>query len=239
MTGDIMQRINDHQRIENILTTSSLNVLFSTMNFLVFSFVLAYYSLQIFAIFIIGSFLYFLWILFFLKKRRELDYKRFSQISNEQSKVIEIINGMQEIKLHNAEKQKRWNWEHVQAKLFNISIKSLALEQYQSVGSNFLNEIKNIIITIISAKFVIEGEITLGMMLAISYIVGQLNSPIQQFINFIRQLQDAKISLERLGEIHNKKDEDEETVSNIKKIELDSDIKISNIDFTFNSLYLF
>ena len=233
MTGDIMQRINDHQRIENILTTSSLNVLFSTMNFLVFSFVLAYYSLQIFAIFITGSFLYFLWILFFLKRRRELDYKRFSQISNEQSKVIEIINGMQEIKLHNAEKQKRWNWEHVQARLFNISIKSLALEQYQSVGSNFLNEIKNIIITIISAKFVIEGEITLGMMLAISYIVGQLNSPIQQFINFIRQLQDAKISLERLGEIHNKKDEDEETVSNIKKIELDSDIKVSNIDFRY------
>ena len=137
------------------------------------------------------------------------------------------------IKLHNAEKQKRWNWEHVQARLFNISIKSLALEQYQSVGSNFLNEIKNIIITIISAKFVIEGEITLGMMLAISYIVGQLNSPIQQFINFIRQLQDAKISLERLGEIHNKKDEDEETVSNIKKIELDSDIKVSNIDFRY------
>src|SRR5690606_35101770 len=121
--------INDHQRIESILTTSSLNVLFSAMNFLVFSFVLAYYSVQIFLIFLVGSVLYFSWIFIFLKRRRELDFKRFSQLGSEQSKVIEIINGMQEIKLHNAEKQKRWNWEHVQARLFNISIKSLALEQ--------------------------------------------------------------------------------------------------------------
>lgn len=233
MTGDILQRINDHQRIESILTTSSLNVLFSAMNFLVFSFVLAYYSVQIFLIFLVGSVLYFFWIFIFLKRRRELDFKRFSQLGSEQSKVIEIINGMQEIKLHNAEKQKRWNWEHVQARLFNISIKSLALEQYQSVGSNFLNELKNIIITIIAAKFVIEGQITLGMMLAISYIVGQLNSPIQQFIDFVRQLQDAKISLERLGEIHNKEDEDIETENSIKNIDTQADFEIKDIDFRY------
>tara|TARA_R110002020_G_scaffold75065_6_gene191426 strand:- start:2678 stop:4867 length:2190 start_codon:yes stop_codon:yes gene_type:complete len=233
MTGDILQRINDHRRIETILTTSSLSVLFSAMNFLVFSLVLAYYSLQIFTIFLIGSLMYFSWIFIFLKKRRELDFKRFSQVSNEQSKVIEIINGMQEIKLHNAEKQKRWNWEHVQARLFNISIKSLALEQYQSVGSNFLNELKNIIITIIAAKFVIEGEITLGMMLAISYIVGQLNSPIQQFINFVWQLQDAKISLERLGEIHNKEEEDIAINNSLKEIDLKADFQIKNIDFRY------
>lgn len=233
MTGDILQRINDHRRIETILTTSSLNVLFSVMNFLVFSFVLAYYSLQIFMIFLFGSVLYFSWIFIFLKKRRELDFKRFSQVSSEQSQVIEIINGMQEIKLHNAEKQKRWKWEHVQARLFNISIKSLALEQYQSVGSNFLNELKNIIITIISAKFVIDGEITLGMMLAISYIVGQLNSPIQQFINFVRQLQDAKISLERLGEIHNKENEDINTGNIIQNIDLDLDFQLKNINFRY------
>ena len=147
--------------------------------------------------------------------------------------MIEIINGMQEIKLHNAEKQKRWNWEHVQARLFNISIKSLALEQYQSVGSNFLNELKNIIITIIAAKFVIEGEITLGMMLAISYIVGQLNSPIQQFINFVWQLQDAKISLERLGEIHNKEEEDIAINNSLKEIDLKADFQIKNIDFRY------
>lgn len=233
MTGDILQRINDHQRIESILTTSSLNVLFSAMNFLVFSFVLAYYSLQIFMIFIIGSILYFSWIFLFLKRRRELDFKRFSQLGSEQSKVIEIINGMQEIKLHNAEKQKRWNWEHVQARLFNISIKSLALEQYQSVGSNFLNELKNIIITIISAKLVIEGQITLGMMLAISYIVGQLNSPIQQFIDFVRQLQDAKISLERLGEIHNKEEEDINAENSINTIDLNADFQLENVDFKY------
>lgn len=210
MTGDILQRINDHQRIEQILTTSSLSVLFSLINFIIFSLVLAYYNLEIFAIFLIGSALYFAWILIFLKRRKELDYKRFAQVSNEQSTVIELINGMQEIKLHNAEREKRWKWELVQAKLFNISIKNLALEQYQSVGSSLINELKNIIITVLSAKLVIEGEITLGMMLAISYIVGQLNSPIQQFIIFIRQLQDANISLERLSEIHNKLNEDED-----------------------------
>ncbi len=208
MTGDILQRINDHKRIERILTTSSLSVLFSMVNLVVFSFVLAYYNLLLFVIFLVGSFLYFLWIAIFLKKRRDLDYKRFSQVSQEQSKVIELINGMQEIKLHNAEKQKRWGWEFGQARLFKISIEGLALEQYQNVGSGFINEVKNILITILSAKLVIDGEITLGMMLAISYIVGQLNSPIAQLINFIRELQDAKISLERLSEIHNKEDEE-------------------------------
>lgn len=232
MTGDILQRINDHRRIEQILTTSSLNVLFSLVTFTVFTFVLAYYSLLIFSIFIGGSILYFLWVAIFLKKRKKLDYKRFSSISEEQSKVIELINGMQEIKLHNAEKQKRWSWEYVQARLFKISIKNLALEQYQSVGSSLINELKNIIITILSAKLVIEGELTLGMMLAISYIVGQLNSPIQQFITFIRQLQDASISLERLGEIHNKKEEDELINSSIIPSS-DFDFRIKNVDFRY------
>lgn len=232
MTGDILQRINDHKRIEQILTTSSLSVLFSLTTFSVFSIVLIYYSFLIFSIFLGGSILYFLWISFFLKKRKELDYKRFSQISEEQSKVIELINGMQEIKLHNAERQKRWSWEHVQARLFKISIKNLALEQYQSVGSNLINELKNIIITVLSAKLVIEGEITLGMMLAISYIVGQLNSPIQQFMTFIRQLQDANISLERLGEIHNKEDEDENLAR--KNISLfNSKLILNNVNFKY------
>jgi ATP-binding cassette subfamily B protein len=185
MTGDILQRINDHKRIERILTTSSLNVLFSMVNLIIFGFVLAFYNWQIFGIFLIGSILYFLWITIFLKKRRDLDYKRFSQVSQEQSKVIELINGMQEIKLHNAEKQKRWSWEYLQAQLFKISIEGLALEQYQNVGSSFINELKNILITVLSAKLVIDGDITLGMMLAITYIVGQLNYPIAQLIEFI------------------------------------------------------
>lgn len=233
MTGDIMQRIHDHKRIEQILTTSSLNVIFSMMTFLVFSFVLMYYSSTIFMIFLVGSVLYFGWVLIFMKKRKELDYKRFSQVSSEQSKVIELINGMQEIKLHNAEKQKRWNWEHVQARLFNISIKNLALEQYQSVGSSLINELKNIFITIISATLVVKGDITLGMMLAIAYISGQLNAPITQFISFMRELQDAKISLERLGEIHNKKDEDEMDAESIRDISPNEDIYLKNVDFRY------
>lgn len=233
MTGDILQRINDHKRIERILTTSSLNVLFSMVNLVVFSFVLAYYNMTLFFIFLVGSFLYFLWIAIFLKKRKDLDYKRFSQVSQEQSKVIELVNGMQEIKLHNAEKQKRWGWEFLQARLFKVSIEGLALEQYQSVGSGFINELKNILITFLSAKLVIDGDITLGMMLAISYIVGQLNSPISQLINFIREVQDAKISLDRLSEIHNKEDEEPADIDFVKDVDEEADISVSNLSFRY------
>lgn len=233
VTGDIMQRINDHNRIERILTNSSLNVLFSMVNLLIFSLVLFYYNLSIFGIFIFGSILYFLWIIIFLKKRRDLDYKRFSQMSREQSKVIEMISGMQEIKLHNAEKQKRWGWEHLQARLFIISIKSLALEQYQSVGSNFINELKNILITILSAKLVIEGDITLGMMMAISYIVGQLNAPVASLINFIREWQDAKISVERLSEIHLKEDETQGDENNVLAPTENLSIQLQDVSFRY------
>lgn len=233
MTGDILQRINDHKRIERILTTSSLSVLFSMVNLIVFSLVLAYYNLTLFLIFLAGSFFYFLWIIIFLKKRRDLDYKRFSQVSQEQSKVIELINGMQEIKLHNAEKQKRWGWEFLQVRLFKVSIEGLALEQYQSVGSGFINELKNILITVLSAKLVIDGDITLGVMLAISYIVGQLNSPIAQLINFIREVQDAKISLDRLSEIHNKDDEEQLNDQKITDISKNSDFKLNKVSFRY------
>jgi ATP-binding cassette subfamily B protein len=233
MTGDLLQRINDHKRIERILTTSSLTVLFSFFNLIIFSFVLGYYSLQILGVFAIGSVLYFGWVLFFFKKRKELDYKRFSQVSQEQSKVIELINGMQEIKLHNAERRMRWNWEYVQARLFKIATKSLALEQTQSVGSNFINELKNMFITILSAKLVIDGEITLGMMMAISYIVGQLNGPITQLINFMRDVQDAKISLDRLGEIHNKEDEEKPSDEKVTNIPKNAAIRLNNISFRY------
>jgi len=233
MTGDLLQRINDHKRIEQILTTSSLTVLFSFFNLIIFSLVLGYYSLQIFGVFVIGSVLYFGWVLFFFKKRKELDYKRFSEVSQEQSKVIELINGMQEIKLHNAERRMRWNWEYVQARLFKVATKSLALEQTQSVGSNFINELKNMFITILSAKLVIDGNITLGMMMAISYIVGQLNGPVTQLINFMRDVQDAKISIDRLGEIHNMENEEnpeDEKVTNIPKNAI---ITLKNIYFRY------
>jgi len=225
LTGDILQRINDHGRIERLITSSSLSVLFSFINLLVFGLVLVYYNFWVFFIFLIGSLLHFCWIILFLKKREELDYKAFSQISEEKSKVIELVNGMQEIKLHNAEKEFRWDWEHLQARLFKISMSNLRIDQFQNVGANFINEFKNILITILAAKLVIAGSITLGMLLAISYIVGQLNSPISDLAGFMRDLQDARISLKRLSEIHNHKTE---------KTTIES-AKINNLeDLSFN-----
>ncbi len=235
-TGDIMQRINDHQRIENFLTSTSLNVLFSFVNLIVFSFVLAYYNLMVLSVFLVGSLIYFLWILFFLKRRADLDYKRFQQNSQNQSKIMELITGMQEIKLQNAERQKRWQWENIQVRLFRINIQGLALEQTQNAGSNLINELKNILITFLSAKLVIDGEITLGMMLSISYIIGQLNSPIMQLVTFTQSFQDAKLSLERLSEIHNK--ENEESLNNEKLNNLDKNapITLKSLSFQYTGM---
>ncbi|MFS4432058.1 peptidase domain-containing ABC transporter [Chryseobacterium sp. GVT01B] len=232
MTGDIMQRINDHHRIEQLLTSSSLNTLFSLVNLIIFSIVLLFYDYRLFIVYLVGAVLYIGWISFFLKKRKELDYKRFSQVSQEQSKVIELINGMQEIKMHNAEKQKRWDWEFLQVKLFKIRIKSLSLEQWQSVGGNFINQMKDILVSFLSAKLVLSGNLTLGMMLSVQYIIGQLNSPLLQLIDFIKQTQDAKISLERLGEIHDKDDEEdknEQYVTDVPK----KDIEIRDMSFRY------
>ena len=233
MTGDIMQRINDHHRIERILTTSSLNVLFSVINMFIMGGVLAYYNLQIFLVFFAGSILYFGWITIFLKRREELDYKRFSEVSQEQSKVMELINGMQEIKLHNAEKQKRWGWEYVQARLFRVSIKGLVLEQTQTIGSSVINQLKNIFIIFLSAKLVIDGQITLGMMMAISSIVGSLDGPISQLISFVRELQDAKISLARLSEIHEKEDEIQQESHQTHDFPKDVAIEVKDLSFRY------
>lgn len=237
MTGDIMQRINDHQRIESFLTSTSLNVLFSFVNLIVFSVVLAFYSMTIFSVFFIGSLFYFVWILFFMKRRADLDYKRFNQNAQNQSKVMELIAGMQEIKLHNAERQKRWQWENIQVRLFKINIKGLALEQTQSVGSGLINELKNIFITFLSAKLVIDGQITLGMMLSISYIIGQLNSPVIQLVSFTQSLQDARLSLERLSEIHNKEDEIPAGLPEEEALSQDSPIELKNISFQYTGVY--
>lgn len=237
MTGDIMQRINDHHRIENFLTSTTLNVLFSFVNLIVFSFVLAYYNLTIFSVFIFGSLLYFVWILFFLKRRADLDFKRFSQNSQNQSKVMELIAGMQEIKLHNAERQKRWQWENIQVRLFKLNIKGLTLEQTQTAGSNLINELKNIFITFLSAKLVIDGQITLGMMLSISYIIGQLNSPIMQLVSFTQSLQDAKLSLERLSEIHNMQNEESSLDETTSEIEPNAAIDLKNVSFQYVGMY--
>lgn len=234
MTGDIMQRINDHHRIEQLLTNSSLNTLFSMVNLIVFSIVLLLYDYRLFFVYLLGGVSYITWILFFLKRRKELDYKRFSQVSQEQSKVIELINGMQEIKMHNAEKKKRWDWEFLQVKLFKIQMKSLSLEQWQSVGGSFINQTKDILVSFLSAKLVLSGNLTLGMMLSVQYIIGQLNSPLLQLVDFIKQTQDAKISLERLGEIHNK--EDEEDTKTIGKYSTDipkMDMELNQVSFRY------
>ncbi len=232
MTGDIMQRIGDHKRLERILTTSTLSTIFSAFSFLVFGFILAYYNIQIFLVFIIGTMAYFGWTLYFFKKRKVLDYLRFKEFGKEQSKVIEIINGMQEIKLHNAENRMRWGWEKIQINLWKVGIKNLTLEQKQSTGSMFINELKNILITILCAKLVIEQEITLGMMLAVSSIVGQLNAPVSQMIYFLRDVQDAKIALERLGEIHNKEDETQQDFDTSIVSEV-QDLTFENVSFRY------
>ncbi|RZJ23685.1 MAG: peptidase domain-containing ABC transporter [Acinetobacter sp.] len=227
MTGDLLQRVNDQKRIESFLTNSGLSTISSLFNLLVFGAVLVYFNTKIFLTFLICSILYFLWITIFLKRRRSLDYKNFEIESQNQSQIIQLINGMQEIKLSNSEQQKRWNWERIQARLFNYRIKNLTLVQYQGIGATFINEGKNLLITFLSAKAVIEGEFTLGSMMAIQYIIGQLNSPIEQFQSLIRSYQDVKISLERLNEIHQIEDEDNNTdltmdLSGDKSIIMDS-----------------
>ena len=233
MTGDIMQRIGDHSRIEQLLTNQTLNVLFSAFNFVVFGIVLGIYNLPILGIFLLGTALYFLWITFFLKKRSDLDHKRFSQMSDERNRVMELIQGMQEIKLHNAERNKRWGWENLQVKLFKIHIKSLRLEQLQSNGSGIINELKNILVSFYSAKLVIDGSLTLGMMLSISYIIGQLNSPISQFLSFIYSYQDAKISIERLSEIHNKEDEEPEGSEQLHFLPEQHTLQLEKVSFRY------
>lgn len=212
LTGDILQRIGDHHRIEQFLTGTSLNTLFSLFNLIVFSIVLAYYNLSIFGVFLIGSVLYALWVTIFLRYRRQLDHKRFALASQNQSSLIQLITGVQEIKLNNAEHLKRWQWENLQVRQFKLSMKGLALGQYQQAGALFLNEGKNIAITFLAATAVVNGQMTLGGMMALQYIIGQLNSPVEQLVQFMQQWQDAQISLERLNEIHELEDEDNPTL---------------------------
>jgi ATP-binding cassette subfamily B protein len=233
MTGDIMQRMNDQKRIESFLTGSTLNVIFSMFNLVVFTAVLAYYNVNIFFIFLLSSVLYSLWVIAFLKRRRVLDFKRFDISSKNQSSIVQLIGGMQEIKLNNCEQQKRWEWERLQAGLFKYSIKSLSLGQIQQAGAFFINEGKNIIITFLVAKAVIDGQLTLGGMMAIQYIVGQVNSPIEQLLGFIQQLQDAKISLERLNEIHQLEEEEPADKVFLYELPHDKSIAIKNLNFTY------
>ena len=233
MTGDIMQRMNDQRNIQTFLTGSTLTTVFSMFNLVVFSLVLAYYNLPIFFVFAASSTLYTLWIVAFLKRRRELNYKSFDVSARNQSSIIQLVGGMQEIKLNNCEQQKRWEWEHIQARLFKFNVKTLALSQYQQGGATFINEGKNILITFLSAEAVINGNLTLGAMVAVQYIVGQLSSPIEQFLGFIQGFQDAKISLERLNEIHQMQDEEPAGKDYNHLLPENKSLSINNLTFRY------
>lgn len=229
-----MQRIGDHGRIESFLMGSSISTLFSFVNFFIFAVVLAIYNPIILLIFLVGNGLYIGWVSAFMKYRRELDIKRFEQAAGEQSSLIQMITGMQEIKLNNCERQKRLQWERIQVKLFKISVKGQALGQIQQVGSVFFNQMTNIIISFIAAKCVVEGTMSLGMMVSLTYIVGALNGPVNSFIGFIRQLQDAKISLERLNEIHNKDDEEQKIIDKVNNLPSSKDMFIEHLYFSYD-----
>jgi ATP-binding cassette, subfamily B, bacterial len=233
LVGDILQRISDHRRIEEFLTTSTLTTLFSFLNLLIFGIVLAIYNISIFLIFTGSTLFYILWVSRFMGKRRVLDYARFEQLSENQSKVIQIINGIQEIKLNDSDIRKRWEWEGIQASLFRVNIKNLALNQYQNAGTIFIHEIASIVIIFIVAREVIEGQMTLGMMLAVSYILGQLKSPVEQFVGFLHKSQNAKISLERLSEVHEQDDEEQQKEVKLNLFPEKQDITISNLSFQY------
>ena len=233
-SGDIMQRINDQSRIQDFLTNSSISIVFSLFQLVVFSVILAFYNTTIFMIFLVASILYIVWITFFLKKRKEIDYVKFNRLSDQQSKLVEIIQGMQEIKLQGSEHKHRYKWANIQALLFRLNLRSLNIGQYQDIGAGFIHQLKNILITFVAAQAVIDGKLTLGMMLSIQYIIGQLNSPLEQLIGFIRSAQDAKLSLERLNEIRRLPDENTAAIS--QGVGVTPNQPSAPIDSTFEAL---
>ena len=234
MVGDIMQRIGDYNRIQTFLTGSLLSIVIAAVTFLIYGGIMAGYNIGVFLVFFAGAALYIGWVLLFLRRRRKLDYMRFQEASANQSNIVQLIGGMQDIKLNNCEKQKRWDWERIQARLFKVSVKSLSLGQAQEVGGTFIDQTKNILISFLAAKSVISGDMTLGMMMSLQYIMGQLNAPISQFISFVQATQDASISLERLGEIHDMKDEEPDDEQKIREIPRDADIVFDDVTFQYD-----
>ena len=234
MTGDIMQRIGDHTRIKSFLMGNTVNILFSVVNFFIFTGILGYYHPLILVIFLGGNSLHVVWILSFMRFRRELDIKRFNQSAGEQSKIIQLIQGMQEIKLNNCERQKRWEWEHIQVKLFRINVRGLSLGQIQQAGSSFFTQTTGIIVSFIAAKAVVDGQMTLGMMMSLTYIIGQVAAPISEFLGFAQSFQDAKISLERLNEIHNQVDEEQNIETKLSRLPVNRDICLKDVTFSYS-----
>ena len=234
LMGDLMQRMNDHSRVNTFLTQQTLNITFAMLTFVVFSVVLFFYNKLVFVIFLLGSILYGGWMTLFLKRRKVLDYELFEQQAINNNKTYEFITSMQEIKLQDCEQRRRWEWEDTQADLFGVQMKSLKLQQTQEAGSIFINEVKNIIITVVAATAVIHGQMTLGMMLAVQYIIGQLNSPVEQLMNFFYSLQDVKISLERINEIHQMDDENGKEGLQTSIEDKSEGIDIKNIMFKYD-----
>ncbi|MBC8602235.1 peptidase domain-containing ABC transporter [Parabacteroides acidifaciens] len=235
MAGDLIRRIEDHKRIELFLTQSVLSILFATLTILIFGSVLAIYDWKIFLVFLFFSVLYLLWIQLFMKKRADLNRKNFEQMSVNQDNVMQMIYGMQDIKLLGCEQQKRWEWENIQATLFRTNMSSLNLGQWQQVGAVLINEIKNILITVTSATAVLDGNITLGAMLSIQYIIGQMQGPIEQMVSFVQQTQDARLSIERLGEIHGKPDEEVQEMGITDQLQLRQPIRLDAVSFAYGS----
>lgn len=233
-TGDIIQRMGDHGRIKGFLMSNSISIVFSMINFVVFTFVLGYYNINILCIFLTGNTMYVLWILLFMRYRRELDIKRFNQSASEQNNVIQLIQGMQDIKLNNCEKQKRWDWERIQVNLFKISVKGLKIGQIQESGSIFFTKTTDIIVSFIAASAVVSGDMTLGMMMSLTYILGQVAAPIHSFIGFAQSLQDAKISLERLNEIHAQDDEEKDIANKLTVLPDKRDICVNDVKFSYS-----
>jgi ATP-binding cassette subfamily B protein len=234
LIGDLMQRMNDHKRVEEFLTTQALTVLFSLLSFIVFGCVLLGYDKSIFLIFLIGSIVYGSWIASSLKKRKQLDYLYFEKQAINNNKTYQFITSMQEIKLQDCEQRRRWEWEDIQADLFDVQTKSLKLQQTQEAGIVFINEVKNIIITILAATAVINGHMTLGMMLAVQYIIGQLNVPVEQLMGFLYSLQDVKISLERINEIHTMDNEESKSDALVTFPDKEHSIHIEHLDFKYD-----
>ena len=231
--GDVLQRVADHQKIEEFLTSHSINIIFSFVNLIVFAIIMGFYSSHILFIFVLGSVLSVVWTLLFLNKRKIVDYKLFQHMTLNQNKIIQMVEGMSEIKMNQGEIRRRREWEDIQGKLFNVKLKALAIDQYQQAGNLFFNESKNIFITFVAAYLVINGDITLGMMMAITYILGQMNAPIEQFITFVRLAQDAKISMDRLGEIQEMKDEKPMGSSDFVENIPEGDIQLSQVSFKY------
>ena len=235
LMGDLLQRMNDHSRVNSFLTSQTLSVMFSLISFVVFGAVLFIYNSFIFLVFLAGSIIYGIWIALFMRRRKVLDYELFEQQAINSNKTYQFITSMQEIKLQDCEQRRRWEWEDVQADLFKVQMKSLKLTQTQEAGSIFINELKNIIITVLSATAVIHGDLTLGIMLAVQYIIGQLNSPVEQLMAFFYSLQDVKISLERINEIHLQNNEEDR--GRDQKTEFDNGgkaISLRNVVFKYD-----